>query len=91
VTGSNRKQFFRLTVSNLTRVLFYRMYLIKQTPSSPRKLEMSFDCTAFQHQFPDDLPMDKRVFQTIFLNKKDKDEWSLNEIDKSKISKYSLL
>lgn len=28
------------------------MYLIKQTPADQRKLEMSFDCSAFQYQLP---------------------------------------
>ncbi|THV01700.1 FAD/NAD(P)-binding domain-containing protein [Dendrothele bispora CBS 962.96] len=64
---------------------FKPMYYIKQTPSDPRKLEMSFDCSAFQHQFSSDLPLERRVFQTIFLNKKDEEGWSMEEIRKDKI------
>lgn len=66
---------------------FNPMYLIKQTPSEPRKLEMCFDCSNFQYQLKDqNLPFDKHIFQTIFLNKdQDGDKWDINEIDKDKI------
>jgi hypothetical protein len=55
----------------------------------PRKLEMSFDCTAFQAQLPKDKPFDDHVFQTIFLNKKHEQTWSMHEIDPAKISTSS--
>ncbi|KAJ4469240.1 FAD/NAD(P)-binding domain-containing protein [Lentinula aciculospora] len=64
---------------------FQPMYLIKQTPADPRKLEMSFDCSAFQYQLPKNAPLEKHVFQTIFLNKKHDDTWSKNEIRSDKI------
>ncbi|KAF5341553.1 hypothetical protein D9758_012573 [Tetrapyrgos nigripes] len=65
--------------------IFKPMYYIKQTPADPRKLEMSFDCSAFQAQFPNDLPLENRVFQTIFLNKKHENTWSRDEIKRDKI------
>ncbi|KAF9046966.1 FAD/NAD(P)-binding domain-containing protein [Hymenopellis radicata] len=61
--------------------VFKPMYLIKQVPSNPRLLEMSFDCSAFQYQLPKNTPLDCHVFQTIFLNDKDSKTWSKNEID----------
>ncbi|KIK64063.1 hypothetical protein GYMLUDRAFT_40296 [Collybiopsis luxurians FD-317 M1] len=67
------------------KTLFQPMYLIKQTPADGRKLEMSFDCSAFQSQFPKEAPLEKHVFQTIFLNKKDENTWSKNEIRPDKI------
>lgn len=61
------------------------MYYIKQTPSDPRLLEMAFDCTNYQAQFPKDQPFETHVFQTIFLNKEDERTWSIKEIAKDKI------
>ncbi|ESK93396.1 flavin-containing amine oxidasedehydrogenase [Moniliophthora roreri MCA 2997] len=65
--------------------IFKPMYYIKQTPADPRKLEMSFDCSAFQYQLDKDLPLDKHIFQTIFLNKKHEETWSKQEIAPDKI------
>lgn len=73
---------------------FKPMYLIKMYPQDLSKLEMCFDCTNYQAQFPPakggketkDSHFDKHVFQTIFLNKeRDGHLWSMDEIDKSKI------
>ena len=65
---------------------FRPMYYIKEYPSDRSKLEMCFDCTNYQGQFPDEVPFDNHVFQTIFLNnKRDSHLWSLDEIDESKI------
>jgi hypothetical protein len=47
---------------------------------------MSFDCTAFQFQLPKDKPFEDHVFQTIFLNKKHEETWSMHEINPDKIS-----
>jgi len=64
-----------------------RMYLIKQNPGDERKLEMCFDCSAFQYQLKEqDKPFDDHVFQTIFLNKKHQHLWSHKEIREDKIS-----
>ncbi|KAG7095618.1 hypothetical protein E1B28_006342 [Marasmius oreades] len=42
---------------------FKPMYYIKQTPADPRKLEMSFDCSAFQYQLDKNAPLENHVFQ----------------------------
>lgn len=65
---------------------FKPMYYIKQYPEDLTKLEMCFDCSNYQAQFPPNLPFDQHIFQTIFLNKeRDGHLWSKDEIDKSKI------
>lgn len=64
---------------------FRPMYFIKEYSSNPRKLEMSFDCTNYQSQFPKDLPLSRHIFQTIFLNEKDSSIWSKHEINREKI------
>lgn len=62
------------------------MYMIKMYPQDRSKLEMCFDCTNYQSQFPPEVPFDKHVFQTIYLNKeRDGHLWSIDEIDESKI------
>ncbi|KAL7420177.1 hypothetical protein Q5752_005143 [Cryptotrichosporon argae] len=67
------------------RTDFKPMYLIKQVPGDPRKLEMCFDCNAFQVQLDQDAPLENHVFQTIFLNKKHQHTWTIDEIKKDKI------
>ncbi|EKG11956.1 hypothetical protein MPH_11000 [Macrophomina phaseolina MS6] len=65
---------------------FRPMYYIKPYEQDMTKLEMCFDCTNYQAQFPPDVDFDNHVFQTIFLNKKrDGHLWTDNEIDASKI------
>ncbi|KAK4656909.1 hypothetical protein QC762_208300 [Podospora pseudocomata] len=65
---------------------FKPMYYIKPYPSDMSKLEMSFDCTNYQAQFPPSVPFENHVFQTIFLNKeRDGHLWTDNEIDQTKI------
>lgn len=65
---------------------FSPMYYIKMYPSDLTKLEMCFDCTNYQAQFPPNVPFENHVFQTIFLNKdRDGHLWSKDEIDESKI------
>ena len=65
---------------------FRPMYYIKMYPKDMSKLEMCFDTTNYQSQFPENVPFEDHVFQTIFLNKdRDGHLWSDNEIDKSKI------
>ena len=62
------------------------MYYIKEYLEDPSKLEMCFDCTNYQSQFPPEVPFENHVFQTIYLNKKrDSHLWSIDEIDESKI------
>ena len=65
---------------------FKAMYLIRMYPQDLTKLEMCFDCTNYQAQFPPEVPFEKHVFQTIFLNKeRDGHLWTIDEIDESKI------
>ncbi|KAL1611613.1 hypothetical protein SLS59_000332 [Nothophoma quercina] len=65
---------------------FKPMYYIKMYPEDRSKLEMCFDCTNYQSQFPPDVPFDRHVFQTIYLNKhRDGHLWSSEEINKDKI------
>lgn len=62
------------------------MYLIKMYKQDFSKLEMCFDCTNYQAQFPPELPIEKHVFQTIFLNnQRDSHLWTIDDIDESKI------
>jgi hypothetical protein len=65
---------------------FKPMYYIKMYPQDRSKLEMCFDCTNYQSQFPPEVEFEKHVFQTIYLNKdRDGHLWSIDEIDESKI------
>lgn len=65
---------------------FKPMYYIKMYPQDRSKLEMCFDCTNYQSQFPPEVEFDKHIFQTIYLNKdRDGHLWSIDEIDESKI------
>ena len=65
---------------------FKAMYLIRMYPKDISKLEMCFDATNYQPQFPPDVPFEKHVFQTIFLNnERDSHLWTIDEIDESKI------
>lgn len=67
------------------------MYLIKQVPSDPKLLEMCFDCSNFQYQLKDaKKPVEDHIFQTIFLNKKDKETWTIDEIKEDKISRSTV-
>ncbi|KAI5921249.1 hypothetical protein F4810DRAFT_678980 [Camillea tinctor] len=47
---------------------FRPMYYIKSYASAPSRLEMSFDTTNYQAQFPARVPFAQHVFQTIYLN-----------------------
>ncbi|KAK4103704.1 FAD/NAD(P)-binding domain-containing protein, partial [Parathielavia hyrcaniae] len=65
---------------------FKPMYMIKTYPADRSKLEMCFDCTNYQSQFPPFVPFEKHVFQTIYLNKhRDGRLWTNGEIDEGKI------
>lgn len=65
---------------------FRAMYLIKPYQEDLSKIEMCFDCTNYQAQFPPEVETDKHVFQTIFLNKeRDGHLWDLDQIDENKI------
>ena len=69
------------------------MYYTKSYAEDPQKIEMSFDCTNYQHQFRMDhdaetapIPYERHVFQSIFLDKRNREKfWTIDEIDESKI------
>lgn len=72
--------------NDFARKGFRPMYYIKMYDQDLSKLEMSFDTTNYQSQFPERVPFEDHVFQTIYLNKdRDGHLWSDHEIDKSKI------
>lgn len=77
---------------------FRPMYFTKSYKKDPASIEMSFDCTNYQHQFrlnddmsPKDpsktppIPFEKHVFQSIFLDKSRSHLWTIDDIDESKI------
>ncbi|KAG9770287.1 FAD/NAD(P)-binding domain-containing protein, partial [Aureobasidium melanogenum] len=65
---------------------FRPMYYIKMYDEDKSKLEMCFDTTNYQAQFPDKVPFEDHVFQTIYLNKhRDGHLWTDHEIDDTKV------
>ncbi|OTA59617.1 FAD/NAD(P)-binding domain-containing protein [Hypoxylon sp. EC38] len=65
---------------------FRPMYYIKMYPEDKSKLEMCFDTTSYQSQFPEKVPFEQHVFQTIYLNKdRDRKLWTDHEIREDKI------
>jgi len=65
---------------------FKPMYLVKTHAADRTKLDLCFDCSNYQAQFPPDLPFERHIFQTIFLNKeRDGHLWTDDEIDPAKI------
>lgn len=81
---------------------FRPMYYTKTYLQDPKKIEMSFDCTNYQHQLlkannvsgsgsgngdgdGDDSSGYPHVYQSIFLDKRDRNIWTWPEIDKDKI------
>lgn len=68
------------------------MYYTHSYPEDMQKIEMSFDCTNYQHQFRMDhdapkppIPYENHIFQSIFLDKTNKDLWTIDQIDPSKV------
>lgn len=65
---------------------FKPMYLIKCYEDDRSKLEMCFDCTNYQAQFPPKVDFENHVFQTIFLNNgRDRSHWTMDQINPDKI------
>lgn len=58
------------------------MYYIRTDPSDRKKIEMSFNLSAYQPQLKEHA---EPIFQTIFLDKKGSDLWTIDEIDKDKV------
>lgn len=71
---------------------FKPFYFTKSYEEDPKKIEMSFDCSRYQHQFRMDTGGDgevdgqfKHVYQSIFLDKRNQDMWTWKEIDEEKV------
>lgn len=71
---------------------FRPMYYTHSYPEDPSKIEMSFDCTNYQHQFRTQnnakaapVPYENHVFQSIFLDKTNRHLWTIDDIDESKV------
>jgi len=72
--------------NEFARTQFRPMYYIKMYDADQSKLEMSFDTTNYQAQFPERVPFEDHVFQTIYLNQaRDGHLWSDGEIDTRQI------
>ena len=68
------------------------MYYTHSYPEDMHKIEMAFDCTNYQHQFRMDhdaskppIPYDNHVFQSIFLDARNSNLWTIDQIDSSKV------
>ncbi|XP_005111352.1 uncharacterized protein LOC101864185 isoform X2 [Aplysia californica] len=57
-------------------------YFIRTDPNDRSKLEMSFNLSNYQPHLKD---TGRNIYQTIFLDDKIKDIWTIDEIDKSKV------
>lgn len=66
---------------------FKPMYYTHSYAADPRKIEMAFDCTNYQHQFKqgEDGGETKHVFQSIFLDKESRHLWTIDDIDEEKV------
>lgn len=86
VTSLGTPGIDQTTRIEMAKKSFKPMYYIKMYPKDLTKLEMCFDCTNYQGQFPAEVPFDNHIFQTIFLNKeRDGHLWSKDEINPDKI------
>lgn len=73
---------------------FDPMYYTYTYQQNPRLIEMSFNCSNYQHQFrhkeaassPETPPLEP-VYQTIFLDKRKRHLWTIDAIDEGKIIK----
>lgn len=69
---------------------FQPMYFTYSYPEDKRLIEMSFNCSNYQHQFRQAAEGDKEpVYQTIFLDKSRQDTWTMDGIDERKIIKVN--
>ena len=72
---------------------FRPMYYTHSYAEDPSKIEMSFDCTNYQHQFRTEndnaeaapMPYENHVFQSIFLDKNNRHLWTIDDIDEDKV------
>ncbi|KAI1321230.1 FAD/NAD(P)-binding domain-containing protein [Xylariaceae sp. FL0255] len=81
INGVDQTSRLNYAISN-----FRPMYYIKMYKQDQSKLEMCFDTTNYQSQFPSRVPFEQHVFQTIYLNKdRDRHLWTDNEIAEDRI------
>ncbi|KAH6893585.1 hypothetical protein B0T10DRAFT_399627 [Thelonectria olida] len=70
---------------------FRPMYYTYTYQSDPKLIEMSFNCSNYQHQLKRaNLDVDDKfepIYQTIFLNKEQRKLWTMDEIDEDKVIK----
>lgn len=70
---------------------FNPMYYTYTYQHDPRLIEMSFNCSNYQHQFKKSRSSSEvqpePVYQTIFLDKRKSDLWTVDGIDENKIIK----
>lgn len=77
---------------------FRPMYFTHSYAEDMKKIEMSFDVTNYQHQFRMDdtdplakdpgkpgVPRERHVYQSIFLDKRNSDLWTMRMIDPAKV------
>ncbi|KAM0100156.1 hypothetical protein ACP6JE_005217 [Aspergillus fumigatus] len=71
---------------------FAPMYFTHSFADAPRCIEMGFDCSNYQHQFRQrvgegnpPLEADRHVYQTIYLNDRQKHLWTWENVDPDKI------
>jgi hypothetical protein len=75
---------------------FRPMYFTHSYKEDGEKIEMSFDCTNYQHQFrlddhgndpgqPPPALADRHVYQTIFLDRDGSRHWTLRDIDPGRV------
>ena len=60
-------------------------YLVRTDPEDPSKIEMSFDLSNYQPQLKKIRDEQQHVFQTIYLNDEESEDWTLDEVKKDKI------
>lgn len=70
---------------------FRPMYYTYTYQKDPRCIEMSFNCSNYQHQLKsanlNSGDAYEPVYQTIFLNKQQEENWTVGDIDESKVIK----
>lgn len=66
---------------------FRPMYFTLSYEQDPKLIEMSFNCSNYQHQFRDRPENAVPIYQSIFLNNNQRKLWTIDKISKDKIIK----
>eukprot|EP00928_Gymnodinium_smaydae_P048182 TRINITY_DN321_c0_g3_i1.p1 TRINITY_DN321_c0_g3~~TRINITY_DN321_c0_g3_i1.p1 ORF type:complete len:531 (+),score=58.26 TRINITY_DN321_c0_g3_i1:61-1653(+) len=90
---SSVQYFLDLTVTHTDRDYMKRhndvddraIYFIKTYEKQPEALEMGFELTAYQPALQKLRASGERIYQTIFLDKKRSDLWTVKDLDPSKV------